>query len=1051
MEQGTEPSAAITLPTEQSPDSFKDDGDQTVSPLLSPQVSTVSQVSPTVAAPSLLDFHQGEAKLFLDICAGATRPLSEAILAQQGNVLAFDILRDSRMDLLNDQSYEQLLRICSSGQVAYGGASPSCAHYSRLKLHRPGPKALRTPEALQGVPGLTSDELLQVQESHMMLFRSVTCLTLIYQAGGHVHLEQPPTAMSWLEDCVKNFLTLISAWCVVIAACGYGKDWYKQWMFASSWQRISELGCVCQHPPGSHVSLVGAITDTGEYLSRRTACYPDALATAFAHLVAPLVNQISCDWSWDKAAQIPRLKTIYQPPFGQEDGGGFTSNPDWSLGDRTNHDFFGPLRKKWVQRILDQRLDKFLVHFFSQADHASAPFSESILAPFRNDLEQFLQDSNISPDWSIRPHQPMCLEILRGLSDIMRDPDQALFKSLIDGVGTGFQHDIPLSHCFPLQPPGETDEPPLSAHLTNWQSAEDDISLTRELVQQEIDKGWVFPFDGTLQDAQQRYPLGVALGKLGIAHSDGRPPRLVLDQTICGLNGRCVIPERSTLPSAKDVLRTFPIRNYSGDHMGFSLDIKAAHKRICIREEEHGLLGFTLQDRLYFYRVAPFGATFSASWWSRLGGWMLRFFHFLLWWAHVALLYVDDFLFYQSLFGMPISAAMICILCQLTNIPVSWQKCELAFTIQWIGWKIHLRSGFIEIPGVKIEKFLGYLRSIGRSSRTSKRNLEKLIGLALWLTQLWPYMRIWIRHWYHDLYSIPATHYSIDNGDWRSFSSYVDDNLCIRARPPGTALPIGGQLLAVRHHTIKTKQDLATVPISNKRIWMRIRDPASTKRHLSPSSLRIIQHFMKWVTGMSPLKPLAPKKYWDGEAAADACASGNTCQIGGFVKSTAGQIYWFSEIYSHADFMHLDVELNPEMQRSISSFETLAQIALLFVTSKFFPAHRMPVCLKSLSDNSGAESGSNKLWSMTYPLSIFLEKMCLLSAMLGMEIDVNHVPGAQNILADDLSRWNQVGPPPHSFQLQDRIRIPLTALWLIRASPTLIPATASIPWTLPTV
>ena len=111
----------------------------------------------------------------------------------------------------------------------------------------------------------------------------------------------------------------------------------------------------------------------------------------------------------------------------------------------------------------------------------------------------------------------------------------------------------------------------------------------------------------------------------------------------------------------------------------------------------------------------------------------------------------------------------------------------------------------------------------------------------------------------------------------------------------------------------------------------------------------------------------------------------------------------------------------------------------------------MPICLKGLSDNSGAESGSNKLWSMTYPLSIFLERMCLLSAMLWMEIDVNHIPGSQNILADDLSRWDQTGSPPHSFHLKDRIRIPLAELWQIRTSPTLIPKEASIPWTLPTV
>ena len=670
-------------------------------------VSQVSPVSPIISAPSLPDFAQGEARLFLDICSGATRPLSAAILAQQGNVLSFDILLDKRMDLLNDQSYEQLLRICSSGQVAYGAASPSCAHYSRLKLHRPGPKALRTPEALDGVPGLNSMELLQVQESFMMLFRTITCLTLIFQAGGHAHLEQPPSAMSWLEECVKSFLVLISAWCTVISACEYGRNWYKQWMFASSWQQISTLGCLCSHLYGSHTSLVGTRSESGEFLSRQTACYPPALAEAFANLVSPLVNQHSKDFKWDDIAQIPPRKDIFEPPFGQEDGGGLHSNPDWSLGARTASDVFGPLRKKWMTRILESRLDKQLVQYFSMADHSNPPFTEEVLAPFRHDLEQFLISSGMTPNWEVRTHQPMCLNILHSLNTLMQDPGHALFPSLIAGVGTGFQRDIPLSNCFPLSNSEDREEPPLSAHQTNWQSAEDDIALTRELVQQEIDKGWVFPFEGTLEDAQQQFPLGVALGKLGVAHSDGRAPRLVLDNTICGLNDRCHIPERSTLPSAKDVLRTFPLRNFSGDHMAFSLDIKSAHKRIVIRDEECGLLGFTLQGQLFFYRVAPFGATFSAAWLSRLGGWMLRFFHFLIWWAHIALLYVDDFLFYQTMTSMPLSATMICLICQITNIPVSWSKCELAFSIQWIGWKIHFRSGFIEIPMAKLTKFFG--------------------------------------------------------------------------------------------------------------------------------------------------------------------------------------------------------------------------------------------------------------------------------------------------------------------------------------------------------
>jgi len=246
-------------------------------------------------------------------------------------------------------------------------------------------------------------------------------------------------------------------------------------------------------------------------------------------------------------------------------------------------------------------------------------------------------------------------------------------------------------------------------------------------------------------------------------------------------------------------------------HLGFSLDVKAAHKRIVLLEEEQGLVGFSFQQRLYFYRVAPFGATFSASWWSRLGGFLLRLIHFLVWVSHVGLLYVDDFLFYQSRFAMPLSAAMICILAQITGIPISWAKCELGPTIHWIGWRIHLSSGFIEIPLSKIEKMLRYIKTLLSNSRTSKSNLEKLIGLTMWITQLFPYMRIWVRHWYSDLYAIPATHFSLDPGHWRSLPNHLNDQLIFTSRPPGSAIPVGGKLVSVRHQSLETLQDLSRV------------------------------------------------------------------------------------------------------------------------------------------------------------------------------------------------------------------------------------------------
>ena len=268
------------------------------------------------ASVSSLHFAVPEGRIFLDICSGSTRPLSAAVLALGCDVLSFDILLDASMDLLRDDSYEQLLRICSSGQVGYGSASPACCHYSRLKLRPgPGPKALRTPDALQGVPGLNSHDLQKVQESYLMLSRCVTCLMLIFQAGGHVHLEPPPSAMSWLEDCVQQFLKLTSAWCIVIAACAHGKDWYKTWMFASSFSELCSLGALCQHPPDSHLPIRGIDPASGEFVSRQTACYPEALADRFAKLVDPLLSHNGYDWSWRNRHSILPIKGRYAAPF----------------------------------------------------------------------------------------------------------------------------------------------------------------------------------------------------------------------------------------------------------------------------------------------------------------------------------------------------------------------------------------------------------------------------------------------------------------------------------------------------------------------------------------------------------------------------------------------------------------------------------------------------------------------------------------------------------------------------------------------------------------
>ena len=92
------------------------------------------------------------------------------------------------------------------------------------------------------------------------------------------------------------------------------------------------------------------------------------------------------------------------------------------------------------------------------------------------------------------------------------------------------------------------------------------------------------------------------------------------------------------------------------------------------------------------------------------------------------------------------------------------------------------------------------------------------------------------------------------------------------------------------------------------------------------------------------------------------------------------------------------------MQRDIISYETLAQIAVVTLLSQHFPSCRYPVCIHSLSDNTGAEAGSNALFSTQLPQCLFLERLCLLASVTGIDLDVSHISGARNELADTLSR-----------------------------------------------
>jgi hypothetical protein len=130
--------------------------------------------------------------------------------------------------------------------------------------------------------------------------------------------------------------------------------------------------------------------------------------------------------------------------------------------------------------------------------------------------------------------------------------------------------------------------------------------------------------------------------------------------------------------------------------------------------------------------------------------------------------------------------------------------------------------------------------------------------------------------------------------------------------------------------------------------------------------------YLRWLQNLSPVKSMWPKPQWSGLCVADAFATGQHGGIGGVINFPNGQCCWFSLPLCHSDFVALQIPVHDNLQKDIASLETLAQIALVYITIQHFPGSRIPLKIPMLSDNTTAESLSNKLFSTIMPIALFL-------------------------------------------------------------------------------
>ena len=95
---------------------------------------------------------------------------------------------------------------------------------------------------------------------------------------------------------------------------------------------------------------------------------------------------------------------------------------------------------------------------------------------------------------------------------------------------------------------------------------------------------------------------------------------------------------------------------------------------------------------------------------------------------------------------LPLTATLIALTFQAFCLLISWDKADLHCEVTWIGWTLNFSNGMIKLQQSKRDKLLKLIAELVTHPRTSKKHIERFLGLALWVTELFPILRVFLHH-----------------------------------------------------------------------------------------------------------------------------------------------------------------------------------------------------------------------------------------------------------------------------------------------------------------
>ena len=444
-----------------------------------------------------------------------------------------------------------------------------------------------------------------------------------------------------------------------------------------------------------------------------------------------------------------------------EDGGGWHSTADWLHNTGPGSSRLAGLRAACEGLVDTWGLVDRVKQGFGKGDAGLLSEEETLEA--RRQGAAFAQRHGERASGEVSPGQPFALEIWAALLNIIGDGDAELPKILHEGVPTGVFESIPGCSMYPPEDRDrkltDTSGDELEACWSNWKSAEEAEASVVSLLQNEVEQGWVERLEGSWEAVSKPWEGRAAWGKLALVCVDGKEDRLVGDSSAPGISPKARFPNRMKHPKTSDLEEgMLRCREAGGDWVAITVDVRAAHKRMKVAGQDGGLAFFWFAGVWWRYLVCHFGASWSAWWWGRVSGALIRLLHAFLGAGHMAFNYVDDTVVFVRKEVSGRTAAVIGLFMVMLGVPVSWHKLLIGSAVQYIGIVVNLREWSLGLAAEKVERLRVFLGLFKKGERLDKRGLAKGLGQLQWSTAVVPHLRPWLAEFYRML-NLPGIHW----------------------------------------------------------------------------------------------------------------------------------------------------------------------------------------------------------------------------------------------------------------------------------------------------